>query len=1846
MEHRRPGSRSGTDPLEGLLDHWQRALIDLGFRNRLVSYRRTRNQAGMDITAPGMSAILDRLTDGCVFAPVKEPEPDAAATQSALPVQLDKPLRQAVALAGSRPIDTPASRAGARRPVQRVELVTSKATQAEQDRHLRRLVTVAKEKFNDYGLWVLHLGVGFLKWRPAPSAESVVSPLVLVPVTLRRWKGDSYLLEINGDEEVTLNPALAIKMEELGVDWPSPEQVDLPDVPALLDQVRRRASKREGWSVDDRVVLDAFNSSKEAMYRDLKENRTRILKSHLVRAIGLGGSSNLPATTFDFDPVPLDRIDQLQPPEQTPLVLDSDSSQRQCVAAAVEGRSFVMDGPPGTGKSQTITNIIAGLLDQGRTVLFVSEKAAALDVVRNRLKDVGLDDYVLALHSNTMGRKQVAQELGRALEAPPRSFPGPRNGERSAVKDLREELSGYAAAMNERRAGLGASLHTVLGRIALLEHVHPLRPEPSFDASGLTEEVLRQITEAAGWIARSWRPAVEGEAFVWRDLSGVRGELEALDRALEKLDGIRRTLAPHAALLRAMGWEGLHDAARLVEALRVSEKRPTLPVAWLGLDFPHLSSTVESFIGRYSHAVEAEQRAVAALGASWVDLASTGSRAEATEWSAPSNLPSSTLDLTVLTADQAMALVAQLATDADALDQACQLSTGAARMYGVPEPVTSEDALRLARLAAFSAVPPTQKPPARWLTPEGLSAARTALSRLSEAIDNLRAARGKAQQVFTDRVLEEESLEEVAQRFATVHQTFAGRFSAGRRTDRRLVRTLLPHQGKCTKHVIAALPSAVAWQKAQQALAQEARLESQALAHLWKGEDTDFDAAADLLVRAEEILDLAPRVTNPEALRGELAHGGSPRTAARTAASQAAEILTRWRDSLVPPPAVGAPYTLEDEPIASAARWSRDQLPPLQAARDVLQTVGSVSGRTHWTLRGALDALKLVSDAVAANEQFEAPAAQDRQFLEDLYRGRATDPSALRAAVVWVAELRKACGLVTGQVFRVESSKPLHAARRDAELEDSVAGWSRASAQLTGLFIAEREQQLQLALTRDLASAEALLAQLDGDRGGPDDWAAYLRGRRVLDARHLGDLVVRAVKAGVERDDFRAVAEKAVLRSWADRVIENDGRLLWTRSQDRDDRVTEFRKVDRILLEHARIQVARACDARRPGVLRDASTRLLNTEGRKKTRHKPVRTLLNEADKAVRLVKPCFMMSPLMVSRLLPPDFMFDVVIFDEASQVLPQDAINCVYRGRALIVAGDEKQLPPTAFFTAGEDEDEDDAVPGEAEDRPTSYESLLTLAKGSGMIKNLSLRWHYRSRHEHLIAFSNHEFYKQSMTTFPGALADSPDVGVAFVRAADGCYQPGAGARNNPLEAREVARRVIHHFDTRSGRSLGVVALSQAQADAIREAVDDARHGRPDLDEHFSEDRLDGFFIKNLETVQGDERDVIIMSVGYGPQQPGGKVSRNFGPMNRAGGWRRLNVAVTRARYRVEVVASFDPDELGETGGESFRYFSRYLKYAKHGPSVLAQELEGEEAPPESPFEESVLEVLQGWGYTVRPQVGVAGYRIDLGVRDPRRPGRYALGIECDGAMYHSSKAARDRDRLRESVLSGLGWNLHRIWGTDWYRNRAGAEARLKEAVERAVGAPEQLHEAFGIPAQQTSDRTGSVPPPTTAGPATAPAIPAPGSPVTSRQELLSGPVGQRIDHELSQIRARLEQRTSTDHRSGPRTRADQVRRERDHHADLEARAALLKAYLTGDRTAPADVVSPGRVVTLCFDDEDGEQEFEITSGKPFDEGTTQLSPFTALGKALAGHSAGTTVTCDENGRRLAVHIRNIRE
>ena len=347
--------------------------------------------------------------------------------------------------------------------------------------------------------------------------------------------------------------------------------------------------------------------------------------------------------------------------------------------------------------------------------------------------------------------------------------------------------------------------------------------------------------------------------------------------------------------------------------------------------------------------------------------------------------------------------------------------------------------------------------------------------------------------------------------------------------------------------------------------------------------------------------------------------------------------------------------------------------------------------------------------------------------------------------------------------------------------------------------------------------------------------------------------------------------------------------------------------------------------------------------------------------------------------------------------------------------------------------------------------FESLLDRCKAQGLT-SLSLNWHYRSRHEDLITYSNRKFYDGRLHTFPSP-HDHDGLGVELFHV-EGVYNRGT-TRDNPVEAAKVVDRILHHRRSDPDATIGVVALSTHQQTAIETEIDRRAATEPELCNLPAEERLSGFFVKNLESVQGDERDIVILSIGYGPDE-NNRLTMNFGPMNRAGGERRLNVAVTRARRRMEVVASITAGDISSPATPAVSHLRSYLDYAARGRAALALDHRGSLGPPESPFEEEVLRCIEAMGHNPAPQVGAAGYRIDIAVRCPRKPGSYVLGIECDGATYHSSKVARDRDRLRQQVLEGLGWAIHRIWSTAWFTNRPAEEARLRSAIDNAASQP----------------------------------------------------------------------------------------------------------------------------------------------------------------------------------------------
>lgn len=457
---------------------------------------------------------------------------------------------------------------------------------------------------------------------------------------------------------------------------------------------------------------------------------------------------------------------------------------------------------------------------------------------------------------------------------------------------------------------------------------------------------------------------------------------------------------------------------------------------------------------------------------------------------------------------------------------------------------------------------------------------------------------------------------------------------------------------------------------------------------------------------------------------------------------------------------------------------------------------------------------------------------------------------------------------------------------------------------------------------------------------------------------------------------------------------------------------------------------------------------ILLHELNKKRKIMPLRKLFKTIPNLLLKLKPCLMMSPLSVSYFLEAKtYKFDMVIFDEASQIFPQDAIGAICRGKQVIIAGDSKQLPPTSFFASSTNNIEGE-YDSEEEEEEVIYDSILEEATNS--LPNRSLLWHYRSRNEDLIAFSNQEIYKNKLTTFPSSNTMSADSGVEYVYVENGTYS----GRCNIQEARKCVELIKEHIIKHPERSLGIIAFSEKQQATIEEAVHRFRESNPCYEKFFAEDKEEPFFVKNLENVQGDERDTIIFSVCYA-KNPNGRMYMRFGPLGHQGGERRLNVAITRAKYNVKLVGSIMPYDidLSKTKSEGIRMLKEYMEFAMKGSSVLRPYKNPNALYDTDEFCDGIYKFLKSRGYSVKQYMGNSEYKIDIAIEHPNYQGCYVVGIECDGNSYSMARTTRDREHLRKSVLESMGWKMFRVWSTEWINNPMGEQRRLLDFINDAI-------------------------------------------------------------------------------------------------------------------------------------------------------------------------------------------------
>lgn len=792
-----------------------------------------------------------------------------------------------------------------------------------------------------------------------------------------------------------------------------------------------------------------------------------------------------------------------------------------------------------------------------------------------------------------------------------------------------------------------------------------------------------------------------------------------------------------------------------------------------------------------------------------------------------------------------------------------------------------------------------------------------------------------------------------------------------------------------------------------------------------------------------------------------------------------------------------------------------------EAVTDLAHALGTHVVEDGLAVRSLLDLLRRVADA--------PPAALDPQ-LDDTALTQllaATDKAFRREHQVDVGywdrrrQRKRARGIVVGPEGGPSGVRDLHAALVAAR--DIRAEWAErclpgaprpvAAADIvvaTTAALAEALVRLQPAVqgidleNLGLEALDGVLAALAADTRRANYPRIHELDHQLRDAgcaAVLADLRQHPASSGAGDGRWAGLAlQHAAAVSVVERALMTDRRLAGLTSEDLDAASRDFtsREVDHLAANAARVR--RAAAARLKTVLdrHGDQWQSLRAGLARKRRLPSARALLAQSPDAVLATKPVWAMSPLQVSQFLPAQQCFDVVIFDEASQVRPPDAVPALMRARQALIAGDSRQLPPTEFFTKVIEDDDPEASLAEARaegaalggeaapSTPTGgrppgetltrgAESILAAWDVALLGQSRTLRWHYRSRDERLIAVSNAHVYGHQLITVPAA--DTHDA-LRHVVAPDS--RGVDGGTNSPAEeVRAVVDLVLQHARERPGESLGVITLGLVHARRVEAAVEVELAARPELRSALDADPDERFFVKNVERVQGDERDAVILSLGYG-KGADGRLPMMWGPLLKESGERRLNVAISRARRRMALVTSFDVDDLADDahhseGYQLMRHFVRFM--ATDGEEVAAPV--GAQVPL-NPFEQDIHRQLVEAGLDVAPQLGVGAYRLDFAVRHPERRGQYVLAVEADGASYHSGATARERDRLRQWLLEDRGWTFHRIWSTDWFNDPRACMARLLAAYSAALtssGGP-----TAATPAPTTSDApTWSVATPT---------------------------------------------------------------------------------------------------------------------------------------------------------------------
>ena len=1661
------------------LENIRRRLLDLTNRNKLINFRHARSSlrtVDVDLDTVYQSLLDEKKFP---FIPVPDPSREYIAEMGEKPAAKDY----------AEEIGWPTSYDLVKGTGQ-TECLPVLYYQEDFETLIRKIGTSARTAIEESGTNILHLVFGFLEWRESDDSTQIrQAPLLVVPVSLITPKAKeedrSIRLQYTG-EDLTTNLSLVEKLRrDFGLDMPYIEDGETPE--KYFEQFTPILKQKRDWRICRQVSLALLSFGKLLMYLDLDAERwpSDVPLDKHPRLVDMFSGSTAEGLSFatEFD------IDVEAAKGDVPaLVCDADSSQHSALIDAARGKNLVIEGPPGTGKSQTITNLIAASIGSGKRVLFVAEKMAALEVVKRRLDNSGLGDFCLELHSHKTSKVSLLKSLEDRIQASTRfSAPTTLAHKQGLLNYKRDELTKYVSLLNTPYGAIGKTPFELIWQRDALRDGAPeaLRdinavsfPEAyTWDYRALHERKdtvltyaahLRRMSEAGG--------AVEKKENPWGWLPNTELGLADQERLLAALPALSSQCTRRIALIEALSRTFLHASVDVSEWLGTVNQ-------WFGAQVTSAELTVD--VADWLTAVDQWATDIPdGLGDCHYDLLSTLSeqkRSAATEHflgaceryttllsSLPggdallgSNIPTQfqqqdeklrEFGLSDYSIGGLLALAKALSDSERHVARAKNATRDLSQSLGVRGSFTLRCVTDLVAARQLLTAAPLHLAHLR-----GPAFAKDGLAHLLELGQKecaaLLAERDSLSKHFV--VDSQATSAELLEAAATLDDT--PWYSRLGKTYRRAGMVYKSHchtSAKRTRSQRAACLRLLAHSRAKiDAFSTKTEYRAQLGEH-FSGLTTSWDELVVVTKWHEEVF---ARLPEHQAFASEV------RSALLTLPA------TRLRSILgVASGSLPLPEELEDALKLLTDLHSR--VPNLRfehvdaevdvfleevraivsVSTDLLETLKPIQLPETTTRTQVLELFNSISTARVRRDSLNNnPEA--RSILGDHYKGVATSPAPIARAlsVVRAIGASNLPSEVRSWLLSSEFSVRLQWLRdwiRD--FGDNGNALAAAEREVIGALHSEihfAKRTSVVALQKAVASIERCCES----QALLPIWVDAQRSAKQLRTVGLEYLVTLCLNGSLQHEALVSTFEYLFCDTLLRRLF-SEHPDLWRLSGVTHEEVrSQFASLDQSVISLNQLDMAYRASRRpipagvRGSVVKDTTEfALVQHEIAKQRAHIPIRQLMRRAGRAVQGLKPCFMMSPMSVAQFLAPgQLSFDLIVMDEASQLRPEDALGAVARGAQLVIVGDPKQLPPTSYFQRTID---DEAEEEEEKSAVAEGESILDIAL-SRYQPVRRLRWHYRSQHHSLIAFSNSEFYDDHLVVFPSAYHEHSDLGVKYVDA-KGIYEN----RRNPLEAERVVDAILEHIMLFPSESLGVVTMNFEQRELIEELLD-ARLKQDSFSNGWietKENTPEPFFIKNLENVQGDERDVIFISVTYGPDSQGNYFQR-FSGINSQSGQRRLNVLITRAKKRTVVFSSLDPDMIRSEPSTPWgvRALKGYMQFAKNGITARAEVSPG--AEPSNEHEAAVGGVLKAQGYDVVPQVGVSGYFIDLAVRHPKKPGAFLLGIEFDGKTYHSGRSARDRDRLRQMTLESQGWKIHRIWSTDWFKNRNAEVERLLHRV-----------------------------------------------------------------------------------------------------------------------------------------------------------------------------------------------------